>query len=353
MKEYIVLGVMSGTSLDGIDLAICSLNIDKSWTFEILEATTIPYSAEWKTKLSKANTLLAYDFIKLHKEYGCFIGKTINHFLATAKVKPNFISSHGHTIFHQPLKKITFQIGDGAEIASETGITTISDFRSFDVALGGQGAPLVPIGDKLLFANYDYRLNLGGFANISNNHEDKVLAYDICPVNIVINNLMETIGQPYDRDGETAQKGTINKALLTELNNLAFYKQSAPKSLGKEWIDENIFPIMAKQTLSLPNLLRTFYEHVAMQIGNNVKSNKLKSVLITGGGAYNKFLISLLSNYSDCNFIVPQNQIVEFKEALIFALLGVLRLRNEANCLSSVTGAKYNNVGGVVHQVNK
>jgi len=343
---------MSGTSLDGLDLAFCRFeeNANK-WNFEILKAQTIKYSSNWHQALSNAQYLSAIDFIKLHKDYGKLIGLTINEFVKSCYFPVNFIASHGHTVFHQPNQNLTFQIGDGAVIAATTGITTISDFRTLDVALGGQGAPLVPIGDRLLFADYDYCVNLGGFANLSFDMADKRYAFDICPVNIVANYLVRTIGKEFDENGELGRSGKLNQYLINELHRIAYYKLPPPKSLSKEWLDLEFLPILNAFSISLADKLFTLYEHIAIQIKRVTYSDKVKTALFTGGGAKSTFLMETIQKHTRHQIIVPEIEIIDFKEALIFAFLGVLRYRNEINCLATVTGAKTDNIGGVIHQI--
>lgn len=349
---YRVIGTMSGTSLDGLDIALCIFTYTPGkWTYRIERAITYPHSNEWKQKLSSAETMSGLDLMNLHNEFGIYTGTLINNFLSDNKFAVDFISSHGHTIFHQPGKGLTLQIGNGAHISATTGIPTICDFRSLDVALGGQGAPLVPIGDKLLFSDYNYCLNLGGFANISFDDNEERIAYDICPVNIVINHLVKERGLSYDAEGIIGSTGSINESLLTELNNLSFYRNKGPKSLGKEWVLENILPILSKYPIQLEDKLRTFYEHIAIQLTNAFSSGKNNKVLITGGGAYNTFLVSLMQNKTNALIDIPGSDIIEFKEALIFAFLGVLRYRNEINCLKSVTGATRDNTGGIIFKM--
>jgi len=350
--EYNVIGIMSGTSLDGVDLAFCNFILVKNkWSFKIINAETTHYSNEWKKKLQKAKKSTSLELTELHNDLGIYFGKITKKFILKNKIKPDFISSHGHTIFHQPEKKLTLQIGNGAAIASETGITTVCDFRSLDVALNGQGAPLVPIGDKLLFADFDYCLNLGGISNVSFEEKNKRIAFDISPANIVLNYLSRKKGKEFDKNGELASKGNIDKNLLNKLNYLKYYKQKHPKSLGIEWIEKNIFPLIEKSNTSIENKLRTFCEHIAIQISNVLK-NKNSKTLVTGGGAHNKFLIKKIKEYSESEIIIPDKKIIDFKEALIFAFLGVLRIRNEVNCLSSVTGADRDNCGGVVYFIS-
>ena len=345
---------MSGTSLDGLDIACCRFIEDSdSWEFFIEQAVTIEYTENWKNKLENAPNLTAYELISLHREYGVFIGNQVNEFVSKNRLKPMLIASHGHTVFHEPEKKLNFQIGDGASIAAVAGITTVSDFRSLDINLGGQGAPLVPIGDHYLFGAYDFCINLGGFANISHIEHDKSrIAYDICPVNIVLNKLANEAGYTYDKDGEFGRLGKVDNDLLKKLNGIKFYKQKPPKSLGKEWLDSVMMSILESSSISLNNKFRTYYEHIVNQIVEclNVKSNHAKA-LITGGGALNKFLIELLTNHTHVEIIIPEKKIIDYKEALIFAFLGVLRIKKQINCLKSVTGARIDNCGGQIFYI--
>ena len=352
-EKYYVLGIMSGTSLDGLDLALCYFEKVKSnWKFDIIDAKTIPYNLYWKETLSKAHILKTLDFFKLHNNYGIFIGEEINSFLKTGDYHVNFIASHGHTIFHQPAERLTFQLGSGASVAATTKITTISDFRTLDVALGGNGAPLVPMGDEWLFGEYYFCLNLGGFANISFKENKVRKAYDICPVNIIINYLAAKLGAELDRDGIMGRNGKVNQDLLEELNNLKFYKQKPPKSLGREWFEFEFLAVLNKMEIAETDKLRTVYEHIAIQIYNSVIENEGNSLFITGGGAHNLFLIELIKKYlRNINIIIPDKKIVDYKEALIFAFLGVLRIRNEHNCLASVTGASANSAGGIINKI--
>lgn len=348
MKESIfALGLMSGTSLDGIDLALCRFETSESgWSFAIEAADTVPYSAEWRKKLVEAEKSTAQNILLLHNEYARYTGEVINRFLQ-GKAAPQLVASHGHTIFHQPEKHFTFQLGNGTVIAAETGIKTISDFRNMDVALGGQGAPLVPIGDCLLFGEYEYCLNLGGFANISYKKGDQPIAFDIGPANIVLNYLAQQKGQEYDKNSLIAKNGQVDNILLKELNNLTFYRQNPPKSLGKEWLDSELIPLLRKSSLSLPDQMRTLYEHIAFQIGQVI--HHPGKMLITGGGAHNPLLLERIAACSKAEVIIPEKEIIDYKEALIFAFLGVLNNRGQVNCLSAVTGASRDNTGGTIH----
>ena len=342
---------MSGTSLDGIDIAYVKINNANNYTFEILNATTVAYTKEWKSALKKGFHLSGEELTKLDADYGVFLGKTIQKFIKENSIKSvDFIASHGHTIYHSPAKNYTLQIGNGPYITSITGIKSICDFRTQDVALGGQGAPLVPIGDLLLFSEYDYCLNLGGFSNISMNENNQRIAYDICPVNIVLNHYATSLNLEYDDKGAIAASGTVDLTLLNELNSLPFYNAIKPKSLGYEFIVETIFPLINKYNLDIKDILRTFVEHVAMQITRKVDSNPSKNILVAGGGAYNTFLIERMQWYTKTKLIIPNDTIINYKEALVFALLGFLKDEGKNNCLKSVTGASKDHSSGVVYE---
>ncbi len=445
---YTAIGVMSGTSVDGLDLALCRFEriegktqysgndgkndvtgdgerhktdngrgkhdkndgfqwYSPSWNFEILKTKTLSYSGtSWPEKFAMAEAVPGFTLAELHRDFGRFTGEAVNDFLAEARaeacsdsfspsadieigtdLRPHLIASHGHTIFHQPEKGITLQIGDGAGIAAVTGITTISDFRRLDVALGGQGAPLVPVGDELLFGQYDYCLNLGGFANISFRESRKRIAFDICPANIVLNRLAQSMGNDFDKDGEISLSGKMIPSLLEELENIEFYLKTGPRSLSSEWMNEIFMPVVDKHVGKVEDKLRTVCEHIASQISKITASHTptdqspqypdksstritpspirktitsfapdsnlppiQPSLLTTGGGAKNSFLVKLISEkVAPVRVIIPEEQLIDYKEAVVFALLGILRLRNEVNCLASVTGASRDNSGGIIH----
>ena len=349
MKTYLSIGCMSGTSLDGLDLVACRFTTDEAWKFEIIKAVTIPYSHKWINKLSKAAELNALEFALLHNEFGKFIGKQVADFCSDLPDLPDLVSSHGHTIFHQPHKKLTVQIGNGAQIAAASGLPTACDFRSLDVALKGQGAPLVPIGDELLFGEYELCLNLGGIANFSFRENDERKAFDICPANMAFNHFTKELGYEYDLDGNLGRTGVVQEELLSLLNSLDFYQLTGPKSLGREWFEKEFLPLISSFQLDHKDILRTLYEHISDQLTFSVDQYPKGKILITGGGAHNVFLIELFSEKTKHKTIVPSAQIIDFKEAIIFAFLGVLRLRNEVNCLRSVTGANRNHSGGVIY----
>ena len=349
-EDYHVIGVMSGTSLDGIDLAELSFQVSSegSWSYKILKAETIAYSPIWKKNLQKAISLSEERIIAFNIEYTKYLAKVISGFITKHQIKSlDAVCNPGHTIWHQPEKGFTLQIGNLPELASLINEKVVCDFRVQDVALGGHGAPLVPIGDRLLFSEYDYCLNLGGFANISFENEDrKRIAYDVSPVNIVMNIYAELLGRPYDDKGKFASSGDLNSKLLQQLNALEYYARSAPKSLGLEWVQNKIFPLLEASGSSLEDILRTFVEHIAIQLANQFKERS--SVLITGGGVFNEFLISRLTSHANIEIVIPASKLIEYKEAMIFGLLGVLKLRNENNCLASVTGAKRDHSSGEI-----
>jgi anhydro-N-acetylmuramic acid kinase len=348
------IGLMSGTSLDGLDVCCCTFRREtKKWNFHIDCAKGYAYPDDLKQTLGTgAQQMTALEFITFHSAYGKFLGERVNDFMQEFNVHPDIIASHGHTIFHEPQKRIMFQIGDGAAIAAETRIPTVSDFRRLDIMLGGQGAPLVPIGDRLLFADYDYCLNIGGFSNISFEQDNRRIAFDISPVNYVINHYCRQIGLEFDKDGEIAQQGSVCQPLLDELNRMDFYHQTGPKSLGREWVETLVYPMLEKYGLNLEDRLRTFYEHAAYQIERVITAHPRPSgnskLLITGGGAFNKFLIERIDALCPCEIVIPERSIIEYKEALIFAFLGTLYMANEPNCLASVTGASMDNIGGML-----
>ena len=345
------IGLMSGTSVDGLDVCCATFDCrDGKWSFHIDCARGYDYPAPLKKALGQeVQKMSALDFITFHSAYGTFLGERVNDFMEEFGVHPDIIASHGSTVFHEPKKKVMYQIGDGAAIAAVTKLPPVSDFRRLDIMLGGQGAPLVPIGDNLLFGEYDYCLNIGGFSNISFRQGDRRIAFDISPVNYVINRFCRAICLEMDRDGEIAARGKVNTALLEQLNALDYYSKPWPKSLGREWVERNVFPLLDAAGLSLEDTLRTYYEHCAMQLAAVTEPGK--SLLVTGGGAYNKFLIERMRALSGCRIVIPEPAIIEFKEALIFAFLGVLYMMDQPSCLRSVTGAERDTIGGMLFKI--
>ncbi|WP_168801829.1 anhydro-N-acetylmuramic acid kinase [Empedobacter tilapiae] len=344
------IGLMSGTSLDGLD--ICYVRFDDDNYFEILQAETINYSSDWRTKLAEAYKYSAMDLCQLDVEFGYFLGEQVKEFIQRNDIQQvDFVSSHGQTIFHQPQKSFTLQIGNGAAIASRCQQKVVCDFRTQDVVLGGQGAPLVPIGDELLFNQYDACLNLGGFSNISLNRKEKRIAFDICPINIVLNHYSKQLGKEYDENGVFAEQGKVNNELVAELNELEFYQQSFPKSLGYEWVESKFLTIVDKYDISIEDKLRSCVEHFVIQIKNIFALYDINNVLITGGGVRNLFFINRLRKLTNVEIIIPNDNLIDFKEALIFAFLGYRRVHNKINCLASVTGASRDHSSGVIYNL--
>jgi anhydro-N-acetylmuramic acid kinase len=353
---YRAIGIMSGSSLDGLDIAFVELlHQSGNWSFEIIVADCYAYSAEWKEKLQNATALNALDYQLLHAAYGHYIGKEVNRFIEENNLhyKASLVASHGHTTFHLP-PRMTAQLGDGAAIAAETGLPVVSDLRALDVAFGGQGAPIVPIGEKLLLKEYDYYLNLGGIANLSFRTANDYVAYDVCPANRVLNMLAAKEGKEYDAGGEMAAGGQVNEELLQKLNNLSYYQQPYPKSLANSFGTGDVYPLIAAANLSTADALRTYVEHIVRQLTNAISAQPNAAnakLLVTGGGAFNTFLVQQLAkNLAQLNIsvVVPEAKLVQYKEALIMAFIGVLRWRQEYNVLSSVTGAQRNSIGGAL-----
>lgn len=357
---YRAIGLMSGSSLDGLDIVFVELSEQRGkWSYEIIAAETMAYDAGWKAALAGATQLSAYDYLQLHAAYGKFLGAAVNTFIDKYNLhhQVQLIASHGHTVFHAPAQGFTAQLGDGAAISAATGINVISDLRAMDVALGGQGAPIVPMGEKLLFEEYNWLLNIGGIANISYKNGEIYTAFDVCSANAILNRLAMNAGKEYDAGGAMAAKGTVSDALLQQLNAQEYYALQAPKSLSNDFGREIIFPIIQAHALSVNDALRTYTEHIAIQVSNSVQmvipapASATQQMLVTGGGAFNTYLverISALLSKNNIEVVLPPAEVINYKEALVMALLGVLRWREENTVLSSVTGAVRSSIGGAV-----
>jgi anhydro-N-acetylmuramic acid kinase len=349
MKKWRTIGLMSGSSLDGLDIAYCEFWVaNHRWNYSVVEAETITYTDEWINNLRNVRGLSADQLLFLHNEYGKLLGEITLEFIEKYNVEPDIISSHGHTVFHNPKKGYTFQLGNGLVIAGVTGITTVADFRLGDILLGGQGAPLVPVGDELLFEEFDACLNIGGIANISHNENGKRLAFDVCPANQLLNHLSNNLKMDYDKDGVVASSGRLSLVLLDMLNNETYYQKTLPKSLSNEYIAENFINIIEDFELPLKDKLYTVTVHIADKISEVLKKINAEEVLITGGGAKNKFLIENIKNFTSTILTIPEKKIVDFKEAMIFAFLGVLKITGNKNCLASATGAKRDSSVGTI-----
>ncbi len=349
---------MSGSSLDGLDIAYVQFEeVRGKWSYEILQAECVPYSDKWAEELRHAADVNVSDFLKLHTRYGKYLGEQVNIFIERHNLghKVHFIASHGHTVFHEPQNGTTCQAGDGAAIAAVTRLPVISDLRAMDVALGGKGAPIVPIGDRMLFDEYDYLLNIGGIANITVRHDDRVLAFDVCPANQVLNGLAEREGMVMDEGGAMAAQGNLLPGVLEELNNAAYYRQSAPKSLSNEAARDLVFPQLLLTEHSTQDMLHTVTQLIAGRIAAAVSQyphgKGQATLLATGGGAFNTYLMMILEQELapyNVQVVVPDANVVKYKEALVMALIGILRWREEVNVLSSVTGAARDSVGGAL-----
>lgn len=354
---YKSIGLMSGSSLDGLDICFAEFQeISGKWTFKILNADCINYSPELYKNLQLARTLSAKDYLLLDTQYGKYLGTAVNQFIKAHNLHHQvaLVSSHGHTTFHHPESSMTHQLGNGAAIAAETGLPVVSDLRALDIAFGGQGAPIVPLGEKLLFPSTDFFLNLGGIANISIHDTESVIAFDVCPANRVLNLLAAQINKVYDENGSCASFGKIHEPLLQELNTINYYTKDPPKSLSNEFGTEIIYPIITSYALDVADALRTYVEHIAVQIKNSLAPYITKEnaqLMITGGGAFNQFLVDRISfqlNDVSIETIVPGEEIVNYKEALIMGFLGILRWREQPTVLASVTGARKNSIGGAL-----
>ena len=361
--QYNVIGLMSGSSLDGLDIAFVRFEETAGkWQFEIAEAACIPYPDVWIRNLTNSTGLPAGDYLLLHSAYGHYLGNCVNDFLEEKNLafQVQLIASHGHTTFHMPSHHMTAQLGDGAAIAALTGIRTITDLRSVDIALGGQGAPIVPIGEKLLFPEFDLFLNLGGIANISANGE-KFAGFDVCPANRILNLLAAGVGKEFDENGHLASQGAVDQGLLNQLNACDYYKLPYPKSLSNGFGMEVLYPMIQKTGLRVADGLRTYVQHIVFQIGRGIISlkeemygrDKLR-LLITGGGAHNRFLTDRLKDILgplDVECVIPEAKLANYKEALVMALMGVLRWREDINVLHSVTGASKDSINGAIWSV--
>lgn len=351
-KKIRAIGLMSGTSLDGLDIAQCTFHFsDNGITYVIDHCETIGYPHEIAQKLRYAERSDALNFCRIDANYGKWIGETCRSFMDKHQSDPLLIASHGHTIFHNPGEGFSTQIGSGAQIAAATKVRTVCDFRSLDVALGGQGAPLVPVGDRLLFGQYDACVNIGGFSNISMEQEQKRIAWDICPANYLLNHYAAKLGSTYDESGNLARKGATIPKLLEKLNQLEYYAALPPKSLGREWVEAVVFPLVSEYEPDPLGILNTLTTHIATMIGRALPKKSTATALFSGGGVHNTFLMEQINANTTSKQFIPDAQTIDFKEALIFALLGVLRYKKKTNCLSNVTGASLNNIGGAVYEI--
>jgi len=369
MKTWKVIGLMSGSSLDGLDIAYVEFWKEQNrWQYTLLVGETIAYSEKWLQPLQNIRNVSSDELETLHTQFGVLMGEYVNQFIEKYNLKPELIASHGHTVFHKPAEGYTFQLGDGQAIANTTHHTTVADFRLKDIALGGQGAPLVPIGDELLFNEYKACINLGGIANISFKNNQRRVAFDVCPANQLLNFLANKKGFAYDKDGNLASRGTLLESLYQKLSEEPFYLKPFPKSLSNEYIAEHFIPILEAARGTIEDQLHTVTLHIADQLYKAITLLQKRAdiysapilhrelrtikgeILVTGGGVQNQFLISELEDLTTYRIKVPSAPLIDFKEALVFALMGVLKINGEINCLASATGASEDSIGGVIFQ---
>jgi len=356
MQNYKVLGMMSGTSLDGLDLAYCHFwKKNGAWDFEIRQCGAVSYDAVFFERLKNAIHLSEEAHLQLHMEYGHWLGQQAKVFIEKHHLDIDFIASHGHTSHHRPEEGITFQLGDGQQLANSSGENVICDFRTLDVTLGGQGAPLVPIGDHLLLSEYQFCLNLGGISNISFQKDGQRVAYDIGMANMPLNHLTEKINLKYDKGGRLARSGDLIPRLLEHLNALAYYKLPYPKSTGYEWFSSEVKPLLEQNDTETKNLLHTVIHHNCEQIAKAIAKEQPANqsrVMVTGGGALNDFYMETLQQKLEgiCEVVIPPKKFIEYKEAMVFAFMGVLQQLGETNVYASVTGAQRDSSSGVVFE---
>lgn len=362
---YRAVGLMSGSSLDGVDLVACEFNLipeqdtgtlHVDWNFR--HGQTVPFTSAWKERLLALPNESARIFAQTHVDFGHYLGTLVASFTTELDFQPHFIASHGHTIFHDPANHWTSQIGDGAAIAAQTGVLVIDQFRNLDVARGGQGAPIAPIADRLLFPNYDFYLNLGGIVNISCVLPHKTIAFDIGGANQMLNALADTAGLEFDEDGKLAASGKLDQALYDALNATPFFENNYPKSLSNSWVQENMVRLVLDWPAALNDKLYTVCQHIGYQVQKSIKqiqqkeslSKLLYSMFLTGGGAFNTFLCSCIQQACpQVELVIPPIEHIQFKEALLMALMGGLRLGGYPNCIATVTGSEIDSIGGAVH----
>ncbi len=360
-KKFLVLGLMSGSSLDGLDLAACIFDVKMDATgvpriaWKMLACETMPFSSEWAKQLQDAPHFSAKELLEIHQSFGKYLGEQCHIFIKKNKLKPDFISSHGHTVFHHPERGFTCQIGDGAAIAAMTKLPVVADFRTMDIALGGQGTPIAPAADKYLFPGYDFYLNIGGISNITTTLNQNLIAFDIAPANQALNFLAQQVGLAYDKDGLLAAKGKVNLELKAALDSLDYFTQAYPKSLDNQWIKQHYSSIFQQYNCSIPDKLCTACHQQAEQISQTVhelqklEHKKQYSMLVTGGGAFNSFLMAKIKEKSGLEIVLPSPEIIGFKEAVLMGLMGVLRWLEIPNCFASVTGAERDSIGGGIY----
>lgn len=363
MATYKVIGLMTGSSLDGVDVAYCHLEDNNGkWNYKIEIAECVPMPPKWKARILSLVLQNAVTYLRTDSHFGHYLGEVVAKFIEDHQLdgKVDFVASHGQTVFHQPENQMTSQIGDGGAIVSHCNLPVVCNFRTQDVAYGGQGTPIAPIADKLFFGDFRFCLNLGGIANISfKTNDDKMIGFDICGANMVLNALAAEIDLEQDTDGNIARSGNINQELLNELSSQWYFEKPFPKSIGGGWVTKIFQPVFRRHHCSVEDKMRTACEHIAIQIAKDINQiyttqgitpDPSHTMLVTGGGAFNKTLMDCISAHAPVQLVVPDATTIKFKEALIISLMGALRWSNQINVLGSVTGARQDSIGGEIHQ---
>jgi len=347
----IIAGVMSGSSLDGLDIAIVHFSPNSDW--QLLWSYDIPYTPEWVSRLKNYHLLSSTEYVSLKFDFSRYIGELVGDALGDYSGNVDYVSFHGHTLLHLPEKGITEQIGNGGVLAAILNIPTITDFRTQDVTKGGVGTPLAPLVELNLFKGHDYYLNLGGIANITKLIDAaKLMAYDVCPCNQVLNYFSNQMGKDYDEGGEIARSGTINKNLIDYLNSIPYFDQNPPKSLDNNWIMNEVIPNFPAGKIE--DTLHTFCNWVAECIANEVEESKASSLMVSGGGAHNTYFMECLTSRlssKNCELHLPSKEIIDFKEAILMSLMAYKYINGESNVLCSVTGASSDSIGGALYKI--
>jgi anhydro-N-acetylmuramic acid kinase len=359
MLNYNILGLMSGSSLDGVDLVIVEFKSeeDKVIDWKLLATHHDAFDGPWKKRLESAPRLNSMELSRLHTDVGILFGEMCSRLIEATGIQPDYIASHGHTVFHAPEDGFSVQIGSPSHIAARSGVPVISDFRSNDIAHGGQGAPLAPVVEKYLFTGYGFYLNLGGIANLSAHTGEKIKAWDICPCNQLLNYLAAKKGLSYDNKGEFARQGSISPTLMEKLTGLISLPLNKPFSLDNTFISNSFVPILQASDLIIEDKLRTIVDYISecikIQIAHSIQDANLNpTLLLTGGGAHNLFLVEEIRNKLKPIIVdmhIPDDDIIDFKEAVLMALCGLLRVVETPNALASVTGAYEDTINGGIY----
>lgn len=346
-REEIFVGLMSGSSLDGIDLALVSFVLDANndlVNWHIIDTALVPFDNKWNKRLTTYQGLSVDDYFLLESDFSLLLGEHIKKVVAHHDIKA--VGVHGHTLAHIPEKNISIQLGNGGLIASIAEVDVVTDFRIQDIGAGGQGAPIVPAVERALFPDYKYFLNLGGIVNVSNHSDHQhVTAFDIGPCNQLLNHLSSRLNLPYDNDGAIARTGTFHPDVMEAVLRLPYFNKTGAKSLSNQWIQDSVLPMFDK--LRPADALRTAVELIATTIAQAL--NGPGRVLITGGGAHNTYLIERLrKNIGDKPIVLhlPEKQLIDFKEALLMAYMAYSRVYHKKNVFKSVTGADDDYVTG-------